>query len=968
MAAPFPTGMPQAELNGSAVAMNRSETATASDLSLREQYLASNPDQSVQGITSHQLPSPSPSPSPRSSSPSFVLTETSSAEWDGDVGHGRSTSTSKSFETAASSGQVEEGVDTEGIQSPRPISKILLPHQLHDIKEERVKKPRKMSLSKDDKDDKVLKLSPSEIEQLTSQPESLPVLPNVHGDGNVRERPRFSSLPSIENANAPKVQSPSLGASAFSSGSQRPGHGMRAFSTPFVPNRDKWHDRSSRVDPPQQSRHTSSNQRPDRIEPIDFNTSIKLSSGNPRSRVPSSADVAQPAAQEIPLPPLLSTYLQLELSSTRPSPLYIHRSRATDYQFESAKLKFERLLNFLYVPVRLEPALWFGTLSCLDAWLYMFTILPLRFIKAVSILIGWWTTSLGREARFVAQFVYHGLARLWQRRGGRRSSITTSECNGPSLLTPRSPQSAVFPDNITLDTLDKTNGESRPILEHKLRREWTKKHRRTRSVPSTLSAYHKADILQGLLVILSCVLLMQLDASRMYHSIRGQAAMKLYVIYNVLEVGDRLLAAVGQDIFECLVSEETLGRNFDGRSRLLRPLGMFLLSLIYNVTHATVLFYQVITLNVAVNSYSNSLFTLLLSNQFVEIKGTVFKRIEKQNLFQLFCADAVERFQLWLMLIIIGLRNIVEVGGLSIVHNPAVVAAAADAARNATVPLRNSIIPNSFYIFPSWAGEVLSPFLVVLGSEVGVDWIKHCFVGKFNNVKPVIYNRFLDVLAKDYYTNAFVDQNLMKRLGLPVIPLSCLFIRASVQTYHMFLASQFPPPLASTATSVSLGTEATASPATTAAMEHLDVIIRKALGRSAQGEGVIIRPWYSLDTDDLIAFVAMAAFFLAAFLALLACKLVLGMLLLRYSRRRYETISEREAKEKGGLDTKGKRIGGLGIVELDDEKRSLIYADDPDGLRAVRDRERKFKEQSEKGQVTDFESVRRYEMAAKRIW
>src|ERR1700755_1734811 len=93
---------------------------------------------------------------------------------------------------------------------------------------------------------------------------------------------------------------------------------------------------------------------------------------------------------------------------------------------------------------------------------------------------------------------------------------------------------------------------------------------------------------------------------------------------------------------------------------------MFILALVYNVIHATALFYQVITLNVAVNSYSNALLTLLMSNQFVEIKGTVFKRFEKENLFQLTCSDVVERFQLWLMLLIIAMRNIVEVGGLSI--------------------------------------------------------------------------------------------------------------------------------------------------------------------------------------------------------------------------------------------------------------------------------------------------------------
>src|ERR1700744_5657452 len=95
---------------------------------------------------------------------------------------------------------------------------------------------------------------------------------------------------------------------------------------------------------------------------------------------------------------------------------------------------------------------------------------------------------------------------------------------------------------------------------------------------------------------------------------------------------------------------------------------MFVSALVYNVIHAAALLYQVITLNVAVNSYSNALLTLLMSNQFVEIKGAVFKKVEKENLFQLTCADVVERFQLWLMLLIIVLRNVVEVGGLTIAN------------------------------------------------------------------------------------------------------------------------------------------------------------------------------------------------------------------------------------------------------------------------------------------------------------
>jgi hypothetical protein len=171
------------------------------------------------------------------------------------------------------------------------------------------------------------------------------------------------------------------------------------------------------------------------------------------------------------------------------------------------------------------------------------------------------------------------------------------------------------------------------------------------------------------------------------------------------------------------------------------------------VIHATALFYQVITLNVAVNSYSNSLITLLISNQFVEIKSTVFKKFEKENLFQLTCADVVERFQLWLMLMIIALRNIVEVGGINIGS----VSTPEDSgffASPTTSVHGGGILPKSFTIFPKWPGQVLGPFLIVLGSEMLVDWLKHSYIGKFNNIKPAIYGRFLDILAKDYYSNA----------------------------------------------------------------------------------------------------------------------------------------------------------------------------------------------------------------------
>lgn len=389
----------------------------------------------------------------------------------------------------------------------------------------------------------------------------------------------------------------------------------------------------------------------------------------------------------------------------------------------------------------------------------------------------------------------------------------------------------------------------------------------------------------------------------------------------------------------------------------------------YNLVHATALFYQVITLNVAVNSYSNALLTLLMSNQFVEIKSTVFKKFEKDNLFQLTCADVVERFQLWLMLTIIAARNIIETGGLSL---------SLSLSSNDSNPLirSSSILPKSFTIFPFWTGQIMGPFLLVLGSEMLVDWIKHAYITKFNLIKPAIYGRFLDVLAKDYYSNAFADQNLTRRLGLPVIPLSCLFIRASVQTYHMFLATHMPVAIPGTATSLSAAEEVTSTPATAAALHHVDQILRRALGRSTFGSGTLpsadTTPYFNisayLTTDDFIAFCTMLLSFLLLFLLLLALKLVLGMCLMSFARRRYTDMKKRESENSTCAE--GKRVGGWGVVEVDEDKRRWIYMDDPEGARRLREREKMAADRSRDGARTEegFEGVERYKMVAKRIW
>lgn len=195
-------------------------------------------------------------------------------------------------------------------------------------------------------------------------------------------------------------------------------------------------------------------------------------------------------------PPLpLQTYLSLALasptsytppstshSSQKPGPTQSTNTHdpPQNHPDDSAAIAFERITNFLILPGKLEGALWFGMLACLDSWLYMFTILPLRFVRALGVLCAFW----------------------W---GGIKGSLSWGS---------------------------KTKSEGSEKRDHTPINAKIKRAKRV----SDLQPSHKADILRGLVVFTSCWILMRFDASRMYHFIRGQSGIKLYVMYNMLEV------------------------------------------------------------------------------------------------------------------------------------------------------------------------------------------------------------------------------------------------------------------------------------------------------------------------------------------------------------------------------------------------------------------------------------------------
>ena len=231
--------------------------------------------------------------------------------------------------------------------------------------------------------------------------------------------------------------------------------------------------------------------------------------------------------------------LEFELSS---APSKASNSNA-DLLYEPSSVKLERLLNFMLLPSYLEGVLWFGTLACFDAWLYLFTILPIRFLRVVGGRCLCWRERIWIEVRFLFAFMYAGLGRVLKR---QLSYILPTNA---SKTTPRKGPRRRRSES---DTQTQSVGRKSKIGMSKMNPPQTleqfkaERHsRKLQEISRDLSPVERADVMKGLVISLSSLILMSFDASMMYHSIRGQATIKLYVIYNVLEVS--LL-----DVFGCL--------------------------------------------------------------------------------------------------------------------------------------------------------------------------------------------------------------------------------------------------------------------------------------------------------------------------------------------------------------------------------------------------------------------------------
>eukprot|EP00049_Salpingoeca_infusionum_P014102 m.262834 g.262834 ORF g.262834 m.262834 type:complete len:581 (+) comp15597_c0_seq1:205-1947(+) len=213
------------------------------------------------------------------------------------------------------------------------------------------------------------------------------------------------------------------------------------------------------------------------------------------------------------------------------------------------------------------------------------------------------------------------------------------------------------------------------------------------------------------LLLLNILLFTQLDISWVYHNVRGQSTIKLYVIINLVDVFDRLCASFSQDIFDVLTLR---CYSTDSFGSFLKLIVFWLLAFLFLVLHTSAILVQLVALNVAINSNNQSLLPLLISNQFMEIKSAVFKRCDIVSLFQITCADLRERFQFVLILTLIAIRNMSAYGWQSA-----------------------EFYDLAFIVFLTYV------------SEVFVDYFKHAFVVRFNALSTDLYYQYEKIICED---------------------------------------------------------------------------------------------------------------------------------------------------------------------------------------------------------------------------
>ncbi|KAG1659359.1 Protein TAPT1 [Nymphon striatum] len=241
------------------------------------------------------------------------------------------------------------------------------------------------------------------------------------------------------------------------------------------------------------------------------------------------------------------------------------------------------------------------------------------------------------------------------------------------------------------------------------------------------------DILKGIILITGFMISVNFDTSVLYHVVKSQSVIKLYLIFNMLEVADRLVSSFGQDTLDVLYYTASETKTKKREYAAIMP-HLFLVILYVSIL---LLWFSDISV-------------------FVELKGSVFKKFEKNNLFQMSCSDVRERIHYLVLLLFVIVQTMKAYAWKD----------------------------EQFY-------TLICECFIVLACEFMVDWVKHGFITRFNEISSEVYKEYRVSLAYDLatsrQTNAFSHHSdlVSRRMGFTPFPLAIVLLKVFSQSISL---------------------------------------------------------------------------------------------------------------------------------------------------------------------------------------
>jgi len=208
-------------------------------------------------------------------------------------------------------------------------------------------------------------------------------------------------------------------------------------------------------------------------------------------------------------------------------------------------------------------------------------------------------------------------------------------------------------------------------------------------------------------------LLLFMDHFYLYHLIKSQGFLKLYFLHSLLETFDIMLGRIGKSVYINSITKIT---GHTRQSDL--PVGETLASLVFSflvmLLHTILLLVYNMTYTISMNSGFMNFLLMLISFNFGELRGVIYKNFDRRKYKNLLLFDVNERMMVYLFSCLTTLTT------LDAVHW-------------------------DFYKFRKSIN--IAPVLIIF-SEMLTDWMKHCFVLNEADLDTSVYDDYAYDLHK----------------------------------------------------------------------------------------------------------------------------------------------------------------------------------------------------------------------------